>query len=288
VSGDRQALPADSHVHSEWSWDAPYGSMSGACRIALETGLRSIVFTEHVDFTARRVAPVPAWQRRFVQNRILTPPAFDVTGYRDALEKCRKSFPELTVLSGVELGEPHWHRHRVVEILAGPRFDRVLASVHMMRDVSGDPVAVKEMFRRRHTPAWVVRQYLAEVLELVTGFADFDVLAHVDYAARYWPSAAGPYRIGDFTEEYRQILAALAERGKALEINTRVPLHPQVVRWWHEIGGHALTFASDAHRPEQVARGFAEASAMAEAAGFAPGPDPEGLWERRPQFRTIR
>jgi histidinol-phosphatase (PHP family) len=262
--------------------------MTGACRIALEAGLRSIVFTEHADFTARRVAHVSAWQRPFVENGTLTPPAFDVAGYRKALDECRESFPGLTVLSGVELGEAHWHRQRVVEVLAGPRFDRVLASVHMMRDVSGDPVAVEEMFRRRHAPAWVVCRYLAEVVELVTGFAGFDVLAHVDYAVRYWPSAAGPYRIGDFAEEYRRIMAALAERGKALEINTRVPLHGQVVRWWHEIGGHALTFASDAHRPEQVARGFAEASAMAEAAGFAPGPDPGGLWERRPQFRTIR
>ncbi|MEU8278489.1 PHP domain-containing protein [Microbispora bryophytorum] len=44
-------LPADSHVHSEWSWDAPLGSMERTCEKAVELGLPAIAFTEHVDHT---------------------------------------------------------------------------------------------------------------------------------------------------------------------------------------------------------------------------------------------
>ncbi len=39
-------LPVDSHVHSEWSWDTPVGSMVGSCARAAELGLAGIAFTE--------------------------------------------------------------------------------------------------------------------------------------------------------------------------------------------------------------------------------------------------
>jgi histidinol-phosphatase (PHP family) len=76
------------------------------------------------------------------------------------------------------------------------------------------------------------------------------------------------------------VLRALATAGKALEVNTRVPLHPQIVRWWHQEGGHAITFGSDAHDPTALARGFADAAAMAEANGFRPGRHPNDFWRR--------
>jgi histidinol-phosphatase (PHP family) len=80
-----------------------------------------------------------------------------------------------------------------------------------------------------------------------------------------------------YQEETRHILRALAAAGKALEINTRAPLHPVVLGWWREEGGQATTFASDAHLPAALAAGFAAASRLA-AAGF--GPAPAGLWHR--------
>jgi histidinol-phosphatase (PHP family) len=44
-------LPADSHVHTEWSWDAPDGSMERTCARAVEIGLPAVAFTEHADYT---------------------------------------------------------------------------------------------------------------------------------------------------------------------------------------------------------------------------------------------
>jgi len=55
-------LPADSHVHSEWSWDAPAASMERSCMQAIELGLPAIAFTEHLDHTAWPVAAdAPTW-----------------------------------------------------------------------------------------------------------------------------------------------------------------------------------------------------------------------------------
>jgi len=65
-----------------------------------------------------------------------------------------------------------------------------------------------------------------------------------------------------------------AQSGRALEINTIVPLHSTVVRWWHQEGGEAITFGSDAHEPAAVFRGFRDAAGMAQAHGFRPGRGP--------------
>jgi histidinol-phosphatase (PHP family) len=53
-----------------------------------------------------------------------------------------------------------------------------------------------------------------------------------------------------------------------------------VVRWWHEAGGDAVSFGSDAHEPAELGRRFAEAAGLAEACGFRPGRDPHDLWPR--------
>ncbi|WP_280664221.1 MULTISPECIES: PHP domain-containing protein [unclassified Kitasatospora] len=275
-------LPADSHVHSEWSWDAPYTSMERACERAAELGLPSIAFTEHADFTSRHLGhgvEPSDWQRDIVTDGILTPPAFDVDGYLVCLSRCRDRFPGLRILSGVELGEPHWHDPKVAELIKRARFDRVLVSLHTLPAVDTGHTTVDAAYATA-LPGQIVRAYLRELRALVTGFDDFDVLAHIDYAARYWPRAAGEYPLEDFRDEYQAVLSPLAAKGKALEVNTGGPLAFDIVRWWHELEGQAITFGSDAHRPEQVARGFAQAAAFAEAAGFAPGRDPQGPWMR--------
>jgi histidinol-phosphatase (PHP family) len=83
-----------------------------------------------------------------------------------------------------------------------------------------------------------------------------------------------------FEDEFRHALRATAQSGRALEINTRVPLPATVLRWWHEEGGDAVTIGSDAHDPTSVGDGLADGAAMAEAHGFRPSRIPFELWAR--------
>jgi histidinol-phosphatase (PHP family) len=78
----------------------------------------------------------------------------------------------------------------------------------------------------------------------------------------------------------RAVLAALAGTGRVLAVNTRRDPEPELLRWWREAGGTAVSFGSDAHRPAMVAAGFAEAATVAEAAGFRPGRHPFDHWVR--------
>ena len=280
-------LPADNHVHSEWSWDAQNGSMERSCERARDIGLPSIAFTEHVDYTVWKasiagIASVPADHPVAVltdATGLVSPPEFDVDGYLHSIERCRASFPDLRILSGVELGEPHWHREAVERVLALGEFDRVLGSLHCLPD--GDFFQEPNDLNGHRDPDEVVRTYLLEVANLVSQSETFSVLAHIDYPVRSWPAHLGPFDPGAFEDEFRHALRATARSERTLEINTTVPLQETVLRWWREEGGETVSFGSDAHDPSKIANGFADAAGMAEACGYKPLPDPLALWRRQ-------
>lgn len=273
--------PADSHVHSEWSWDATRGSMQRSCERAVELGLPAIAFTEHFDHTVW--TPIDAPPDELLDSLIgpdgtVTPPALDVSGYLASVERCREMFPTLRIMSGLEIGEPHWHRDAVTAVLAVGAFDRVLGSLHCLP--FDDGYSEPQDLYRRMPPNEVVRNYLVEVAGLVAQSDDFAVLAHIDYPLRDWPTSAPPLDLRSFEAEFRHALRVTADSGLALEVNTTVPLDATVLRWWREEGGQSITFGSDAHDPLKVARRFREAVPMAEAYGFRPTADPYGPWMR--------
>ncbi|MBN9100280.1 MAG: PHP domain-containing protein [Pseudonocardia sp.] len=276
-------LPADSHVHSEWSWDAVAGDMAATCARAVAIGLPAVAFTEHVDLTpssvtADEVGAIPPHARGWLRpSGEFVPPELDVAGYLSCVERCRERFPGLRIRAGIEMSEPHRHLARLAGLLDGDRFDRVLGSVHAVRtDLGNRPLDLA--FHDRPVEA-VMGEYLAEIRALTASEAPFQVLAHIDYPARYWP---GVFRATDFEDDLRATLVALAASGRALEINTRVPLAAEIIRWWAESGGEAVSFGSDAHHPDAAGHGFREAAVLAEAAGFRGGETQGDLWHRRP------
>ena len=261
-------LPPDLHVHTEWSWDAARGSMEQSCARAMELGLPGVAFTEHADW-----AIVHRGQR-----------AVDIAGYLDAVERCRTRFKSLRIISGVELGEPHWFPRETAHLLAAGPLDQVHGSIHCIR-LDGGLIDASQ-FRDRDGidfPA-AVREYFRETVAMLESGQPFETLAHVDYPKRYWLDGAAPYVETDYETEIRAVLTAAARTGRVLEVNTTRghTMCPDitVVRWWREVGGRAVQFGSDAHQPEKVAEGFHVATQMVEAAGFKPARDPMDLWRR--------
>jgi histidinol-phosphatase (PHP family) len=254
--------------------------MEASCARAVEVGLPAVAFTEHLDFTVwTAVEPAPDAPAKvtdlITDDGTLVPPPLDVDGYLACVQRCREKFPGLRILSGVEVGEPHWHAAQVAEVLAAGQFDRVLGSLHTL-PLGGGFNEPLEHFARRPA-AEVVRDYLTEIPRVVAG-ADFEALAHVDFVSRFWPAAAGPFDPAGFEEEFRYALASVAAAGRVLEVNTSSRPFPEIVRWWREAGGEVVTFGSDAHAPVNVGDGFAEAVAMVEALGFRPGRHPYDRW----------
>lgn len=281
-------LPADNHVHSEWSWDARSGSMEQSCARAVDFGLPAIAFTEHFDLTRWRIssealAQMPHSGHLVGDDQRFNPPAFDVEGYQAELARCRDLFPGVRILSGVEVGEPHWFAQDVGALLESGAFERVLGSLHSIES-DGERWVVDDLRGPASAPGLdpeqAVHAYLAEVLRMVNNSDAFAVLAHIDYPARGWPADMAPFPIERFEEEFRAVLAALAASDRALEINTRLPMDVTLLEWWCDVGGTHITFGSDAHDPAAVADGFHDAAAMAHAHGFT-SVENHTTWHRR-------
>jgi histidinol-phosphatase (PHP family) len=246
--------------------------MEATCRRALDYGLPAIAFTDHADFVAVHEG----------QHEL------EVAGYLECVERCRALFPDLRILSGVELGEPHLYPEKTAAILASGPLDRVLGSVHCIQ-VAGRPRDMSEPgLMKPASAAGHFRTYLAEVLALVQSSQPFEILAHLDYPRRYWPHAELPLDEADYEQDYREILREAARRATVLEVNTTRGAEwprglcpgPRVIGWWREEGGERVCFGSDSHEPSRIAAGFAAAAAAVEAAGFRPAADPAGFWTR--------
>ena len=246
--------------------------MERSCQRALEIGLPAIAFTEHADFVTIHKE----------QHSV------DIDGYIDAIERCRAQFKGLRIVSGVELGEPHWFPEETATVLSGGRLERVLGSIHCVRLNGAEIDASQFRLRPVSEQRGAVEEFFRETLAMLESSAPFEVLAHLDYPKRYWPEGMPLYREEDFEEQLRAILRAAVKRGCVLEANTtrgeggESKFCPglKVLGWWHDLGGEAVSFGSDAHAPDRVAGGFALATKMVEAAGFRPSPDPMALWRR--------
>lgn len=243
--------------------------MEESCRRAQRAGLGVLAFTEHADYTA-----IAAGSR------------LDVLGYMESLARCRRRFPGLTLLSGVELGEPHRFPEEATGLLGSCEFDLVLGSVHCI-EAEGSLIDLSLLDGEAGLSAdATLTAYLEEVLKLLQGSIEFEVLAHLEYPKRYWPRGWPPYRALDREERVRAVLEMASARGLTLELNTTGgtdPEHgmcpgPEVVGWWREAGGRAVSVGSDAHHPEAVAAGFGLAAAVLEGKGFSASKSRPGFW----------
>lgn len=277
------ALPCDSHVHSEWSWDtggptsAAAGTIARTCARAVEIGLPALVFTDHLDARSWRVGALDEDRHcALVHDGRLTPPPFDAAGYLESVDECRRRFPDLRILTGVELGQPHLVTTEVAATVDLHGLDRVIGSLHTLPvgDDRAEPSALYELWE----PETVVQRYLEEIVVMVAGDEPYEVVTHLDYAVRTWPRDA-PFDVRAFEELFRAAMHAIADSGRALEMSAAL-LQPWMPQWWAEEGGRAVSFASDAHVPSSLGVRFAEAVAMVEAAGFRPGRRVEDLWVR--------
>ena len=281
-------LTADAHVHSEWSWDAgsdpsSAGAMERICARASRIGLPALVFTEHLDLEDFwRVDPgdIGDYGQRYVDGsgHVSLPP-FDFEGYLEAIERCRHKYPELRILTGVEFGQPHLWDTKAAALLSSGLIDRVNGSLHMLPFDGQDRTEPTTLYRHRSADE-VMWAYLEEIPRMVAGSDSFAVFTHIDYAARSWPAlTAGPFDPRPFEEAFRAAMQAIADSGRALEMNTR-RLWPWIPQWWVEEGGCAVSFGSDAHGPATLAANFPEAMSMVESFGFKPGSNAEDFWTR--------
>jgi histidinol-phosphatase (PHP family) len=255
-------LTYDYHMHSNHSPDAR-GTPAELCRQALAIGLTEIAITDHVE-----------WEPN---GRHLRP---DYGRYFAELDACRDEFSPrgLTVLSGVELGNPHEHRGEVEELLGRYPFDVVIASLHWL---DGENVHDTRCFVGRD-PYDVYARYFGAMAEMAAT-VDAHLIAHFDRI--FWPGTTlhGALNMGRLAVPLRTALSAIEENGRVLELNTRfVAAQPgwndslvTVLCWYREEGGTRVAINSDAHTAAEIGRDFDVGKQLLAEAGHM------SVWQRR-------
>jgi len=247
------------HTHTEFSFDGRC-TVDELCASAAEKGVSVLAITEHFDIDSRGGGD---YYLRHEAQRL------------ESMERAAKKYDgRLTLLYGVEMGQPHIRPEITREFLSERDFDVVLGSVHDVRpeiDVYStrypDLRACDNMFE----------QYFSELCEVARcGFVD--VVTHYDYPMRVMEHVFRERgcSLRRYREHMLPMLKAVADSGVALEINTSGMRRWQrthageewILEDYKRAGGERVTVGSDTHKADGVGVGFHEVCAMLRGCGF--------------------
>ena len=172
----------------------------------------------------------------------------------------------------MEMGQPNADFGLSAAVGADVRLDFIIASLHELLD---RPDFFCLDYSQENIPA-LMEQYFDQLYDICR-WGKFDVLGHLTYPLRYIEGEAGiPVPLEPYLEQIRCCFRALAENGKGIELNTSgyrqkygKPFPTlEYLKLYREQGGEVLTFGSDAHCAEDLAKGIAEGVELAKSAGF--------------------
>lgn len=264
-------LPMDCHTHTGISPDGT-GTVAGHVAQAKKLGLPVLGLTEHVEMN-----------RYFPQAYYNIQPRneWEIFDHAAVLEQSLRAVSEakaqaaadgLTLLCGMEMGQPNADFALSESVGRDARLDFIIASLHELLD---KPDFFCLDYAAEDIPA-LMEQYF-EQLYTICCWGHFDVLGHLTYPLRYIEGEAGiSVPLSPYAEQIRCCFQALAERGKGIELNTSgyrqkygKPFPTlEYLKLYREMGGEVLTFGSDAHCAEDLAKGIAQGVELAKAAGF--------------------
>jgi histidinol-phosphatase (PHP family) len=276
---------ADYHVHSDFSSDGK-ASMEQMVERALRLGLKTLCFTDHMDYDYPQVSDYS-----FV---------FDVEEYRKKLDDLKERYHgRIELLTGVELGLQPQIRDKMTSLIEGFPFDFVIGSSHVVDHV--DPYYPE--YWQEISEEEGIRGYFESILDNCRSFHGFHVYGHLDYIVRYTPSmvnykkilqsdpttpgyhslreeayqrVCSLYTYPKYSDILDEVLKTILTMGKGIEVNTsglKYGLgnpHPrtEILKRYKELGGELITIGSDAHLTEYLCYDFHRAEELLKSLGF--------------------
>lgn len=247
----------DMHTHTDNSPDGQEAIIH-MCEVALERKLRAIAFTDHCEVDTMK-------DNRYVLKSV-------DQAYFESIKAKNVYRGRIIVSAGIELGQPTFDLENANMIINRHKYDFILASMHFNK--KGEDYYYIDFSKEDINK--VLEDYFKNLLETAK-WHGYDSLAHITYPLRY---IVGKYNINvdlkKFNDYIDEILKAVIERGKALEINTsglrqkiNDTLPPEyVVKRFKDFGGKYITIGSDAHKVQDIGFGINKAMEIAQRSGF--------------------
>lgn len=235
----------DYHTHTRLSPDSEAHPRDMALA-AKEAGLHELCLTDHLDFLD--------FSGKF------TPQVVEEKTTYTPQEVEALSLEGLTVRAGVELGEGWAAPDLAQQVYDRPGLDFVIGSAHNLDEAHGGGDFYFCDYSSEDICYDVLDAYLG-CLETLAARPAFDVLGHVVYPLRYMNGRDGNHVTMDrYHPRLEAIFRSLIAQGKGIELNTargaQVEVWRPILALYRDCGGELITLGSDAHRPEDVAKGI--------------------------------
>lgn len=182
----------------------------------------------------------------------------DAKKYFSCARTLAKNTSEVHILVGAELGFTRNERvneyyHAMIERY---KPDFIVNSVHTQ---GKHDWYEREAFAEK-TKKEAYEEYLSLVRDSLHAGYPYDIVGHIGYVTRFSPYADGKMRYEEFSALLDEILQTIIGMGKILEVNSSVSGAPsdflpdeEILRRYYELGGRAVSFASDAHAGDRLA-----------------------------------
>lgn len=249
------ALPADYHMHTPLCRHA-VGEPTAYAAQAVRAGLKEIGFSDHNPMVRD---DFDDWHMTIGQ----------LDEYVAKVEQARRDHPQLHIKLALEVDYLPGHEDWIRELAGRHPWDYFIGSVHYVSDFwdLDNPKKIAEWKRRDPFEVWTA---YFERLTLAAESGLFEIIGHADLCKRF-----GFYPQQDCAPLFARFIEAAARHDVAIEINTaglrkdcrEMYPSPRFLRM-ARAAGLGLTFASDAHAPEDVGRDFEAAVALARKAGY--------------------
>jgi len=223
------------HIHGFLSSDSAL-DYHELCKKACELNYTSIAFTEHFDL---------------LDTEILEYGILSLNKYFILIDKLRKEFPEINIIKGIELGEPHRVKEISDRLFKIEKPEYIIGSLHVTKKNLNVSTNINRILTINE-----VENYYQENLDMVQQ-GGFDTLGHLSIYKRSIP----------YNENYPkkrlfyiidEIFREMIKKNICLEINfssffrnciSFLP-EPELLVRYRDMGGDLITIGSDSHQLE--------------------------------------
>lgn len=257
----------DCHIHSEFSIDGT-NSIDEIVKSAIKKGAKAITITDHSLPQPKNFAPY-----EHIKKSVET-----------AKNASLKYADKILVLAGVERDDEY--PPEFCEPFYEFDLDCVLGSVHSeptfktyFPDCGYKSLKYCAHIADMNFLSQVVEKYYYR-LKNIAYYADVDIITHLTFPFRYINGQGKRgLSIEPFYKNIDEVLKGIIETDKTLEVNTSgkatawnefMP-NGDILKRYFKMGGRNISIGSDAHKKENIAVAFKDATDMLKEIGFING-----------------